>query len=189
MCLKIVIGLGNPGPEHDATRHNVGWWVVDRLAYDWGFGSFEKEDHALVTEGEVGESHVQLVKPTTYMNRSGLALLRLGEMESFQISEDLLVVVDDAALDVGRVRFRPEGGSGGHKGLKSVSGVLQSDAYARLRIGVGLKPEGQDLADWVLSRMPQEDEDIVVDLLPIMTGAIEAWIEEGTEAAMNHFNQ
>ena len=189
MCVKIVVGLGNPGPEHDATRHNVGWWVVDRLAYDWGFGAFEKEDRALVTEGEVGESHVQLLKPTTYMNRSGLSLLRLGEMESFQISEDLLVVVDDAALDVGRVRFRPEGGSGGHKGLKSVSGVLQSDAYARLRIGVGLKPEGQDLADWVLSRMPQEDEDIVVDLLPIMTGAIEAWIEEGTEAAMNHFNQ
>ena len=123
------------------------------------------------------------------MNRSGLSLLRLGEMESFQISEDLLVVVDDAALDVGPVRFRPEGRSVGHKGPKSASGVLQSDAYARLRIGVGLKPEGQDLADWVLSRMPQEDEDIVVDLLPIMTGAIEAWIEEGTEAAMNHFNQ
>ena len=189
MCVKIVIGLGNPGPKYDATRHNVGWWVVDRLAYDWGFGSFEKEDRALVTEGDVGGSHVQLVKPTTYMNRSGLSLLRLSEMESFRIKEDLLVVVDDAALEVGRVRCRPEGGSGGHKGLKSVSGVLQSDAYARLRIGVGLKPEGQDLADWVLSRMPQEDEDIVVDLLPIMTGAIEAWIEEGTEAAMNHFNQ
>ena len=86
MCVKIVVGLGNPGPEHDATRHNVGWWVVDRLAYDWGFGSFEKEDRALVTEGEVGESHVQLVKPTTYMNRSGVSLSRLNEMESFQIS-------------------------------------------------------------------------------------------------------
>jgi PTH1 family peptidyl-tRNA hydrolase len=110
-------------------------------------------------------------------------------MESFRIREDLLVVVDDAALEVGRVRFRPEGGPGGHKGLKSVSGVLQSDAYARLRIGVGLKPEGQDLADWVLSRMPQEDEDIVVDLLPGMTGAIEAWIEEGAEVVMNRFNQ
>ncbi|HIC13754.1 MAG TPA: aminoacyl-tRNA hydrolase, partial [Gemmatimonadetes bacterium] len=82
-----------------------------------------------------------------------------------------------------------DGGPGGHKGLKSVSGVLQSDAYARLRIGVGLKPEGQNLADWVLAPMPDKDEDVVVDLLPTMTGAIEVWLDEGTEAAMNRFNQ
>ena len=101
MRLKIVLGLGNPGPEYDASRHNVGWWVVDRLAYDWGFDSFERDGRAFLTEGDVGESRVKLVKPATYMNRSGLAMRPLKAMEDFNASEDLLVIVDDAALDVG----------------------------------------------------------------------------------------
>ena len=187
--MKVVIGLGNPGPEHDATRHNVGWWVVDRLAYDWGFDLFEREGRAFVTEGIVGETRVRLMKPTTYMNRSGLSLRPLRTLESFDATEDLLIVVDDAALDVGRVRFRPEGGPGGHNGLKSVSGALQSNAYTRLRIGVGLKPDGTDLSDWVLSEMPEQDEEIVVGLLPELAQAVEAWINEGSEAAMNRFNR
>ena len=187
--MKVVVGLGNPGPEHDAARHNVGWWVVDRLAYDWGFDLFRREGRAFVTEGAVGETQVRLMKPTTYMNRSGLSLRPLRSLESFEPAEDLLVVVDDAALDVGRVRFRPDGGAGGHKGLKSIAGALQSNDYARLRLGVGLKPDGADLADWVLSEMPEQDEDIVVALLPELTGAVELWINEGSEAAMNSFNR
>ena len=187
--MKVVVGLGNPGPEHDAARHNVGWWVVDRLAYDWGFDLFGREGRAFVTEGTVGETQVRLIKPTTYMNRSGLSLRPLRSLESFEAAEDLLIVVDDAALDVGRVRFRPDGGAGGHNGLKSIAGALQSNDYARLRIGVGLKPDGADLADWVLSEMPEQDEDIVVALLPELTGAVELWINEGSEAAMNSFNR
>ncbi|MBT3327322.1 MAG: aminoacyl-tRNA hydrolase, partial [Gemmatimonadales bacterium] len=89
MRLKIVLGLGNPGPEYDASRHNVGWWVVDRLAYDWGFDSFERDGRAFLTEGDVGESRVKLVKPATYMNRSGLAMRPLKAMEDFNASEDL----------------------------------------------------------------------------------------------------
>jgi len=100
-----------------------------------------------------------------------------------------LVIVDDAALDVGRVRFRPEGGAGGHNGLKSISGALQSNEYARLRVGVGIKPEGEDLADWVLAEMPHTDEEVVVGLLPGLTEAVEHWLLEGTEAAMNRFNR
>lgn len=187
--MKVVIGLGNPGPEYDATRHNVGWWVVDRLAYDWDFGPFRREGKAFVSEGVVGEVEVRLMKPATYMNRSGLALRSLRDVEEFDPSEDLLLVVDDASLDVGRVRFRPEGGAGGHNGLKSIAGALRSNDYARLRIGVGRKPEGEDLADWVLSSMPTEDEDAVVALLPELTGAVEAWASEGVEAAMNRFNR
>jgi PTH1 family peptidyl-tRNA hydrolase len=187
--MKVVVGLGNPGPEHDAARHNVGWWVVDRLAYDWGFDLFRREGRAFVTEGTVGETQVRLMKPTTYMNRSGLSLRPLRSLESFEVAEDLLIVVDDAALDVGRVRFRPDGGAGGHNGLKSIAGALQSNDYARLRIGVGLKPDGADLADWVLSEMLEQDEDIVVALLPELTGAVELWINEGSEAAMNSFNR
>ena len=187
--MKVVLGLGNPGPEYDATRHNVGWWVLDRLAYDWDFGPFVRDGKALVSEGDVGEIPVRLMKPTAYMNRSGLAMRPLRALEDFDVSTDLLVVVDDAALDVGRLRFRPEGGAGGHNGLKSVSGALQSNAYNRLRIGVGQKPEGEDLSDWVLSGMPEEDEDVVVGLLPELTEAIEAWLGEGVEAAMNRFNR
>lgn len=187
--MKVVAGLGNPGPEHDGTRHNVGWWMVDRLAYDWRFGAFAREGRALVSEGSVGEEVVRLVKPTTYMNRSGLALAGLGAVEGFELARDLLVVVDDAALDVGRVRFRPRGSPGGHNGLRSVSGALGTDEYPRLRIGVGKKPEGEELSDWVLSPMPAYDEDVVVGLLPELTRAVEVWIAEGTEVAMNRFNR
>lgn len=187
--MKVVMGLGNPGPEYDTTRHNVGWWVVDRLAYDWDFGAFRREGRMLVAEGSVGAEPVRLVKPMAYMNRSGLAVGSLAEIEGFDPSRDLLVVVDDAALDVGRVRFRPDGSAGGHNGLKSVSGALRSEAYARLRVGVGRRPEGVDLADWVLSPMPDEDEEIVVGLLPSLTEAVAVWIAEGVEAAMNRFNR
>ncbi len=187
--MKVVIGLGNPGPEYDATRHNVGWWVVDRLAYDWDFGPFKREGKAYVSEGVVGDVGVRLMKPTTYMNRSGLALRPLRAMDDFDPAADLLVVIDDASLDVGRVRFRPEGGAGGHNGLKSVSGALQSDDYARLRVGVGQKPEGEDLSDWVLSVMPEEDEERVVESLPELSQAVAVWIDEGVEAAMNRFNR
>lgn len=187
--MKVVIGLGNPGPDYDATRHNVGWWVVDRLAYDWGFGVFRRDGRAVVSEGTVGDVDVRLMKPTTYMNRSGQALRSLRELDDFDPTEDLLVVVDDASLDVGRVRFRPDGGAGGHNGLKSVAGALQSNDWARLRIGVGRKPEGHDLSDWVLSPMPEEDEDAVVGLLPELAEALEVWMKEGTEAAMNRFNR
>lgn len=187
--MKVVIGLGNPGPEYDSTRHNVGWWVVDRLAFDWDFGSFRREGKVFVSEGTVGDFEVRLMKPATYMNRSGLAIRALRDLEDFDPKEDLLLVVDDASLDVGRVRFRPEGGAGGHNGLKSIAGALRSNDYARLRIGVGRKPEGEDLADWVLSSMPTEDEDAVVELLPDLSQAVEVWLGDGVEAAMNRFNR
>lgn len=187
--MKVVAGLGNPGPEYDATRHNVGWWVADRLAYDWELEPFRREGPALVTEGAVGSHRVRLLKPTVYMNRSGRALAPLRAAEEVEVARDLLVVVDDATLDVGRVRLRPSGGAGGHNGLRSVEAALGTREYARLRIGVGRKPEGEDLADWVLSPMPEEDEDVVVGLLPELTGGVELWMEEEMEAAMNRLNR
>lgn len=183
------MGLGNPGPEHDADRHNVGWWVVDRLAHDWKLGGFRRRGPALLAEGAVGGQSVLLMKPLTYMNRSGAALAVAAEAGSWSPAKDVLVIVDDAALDVGRVRLRPGGGAGGHNGLRSVEEALGTRDYARLRVGVGRKPEGVDLADWVLSPMPDEDEEAVVALLPELTTAVETWLEEGVEAAMNRFNR
>ncbi|NJD17922.1 MAG: aminoacyl-tRNA hydrolase [Gemmatimonadetes bacterium] len=187
--MKVIVGLGNPGPEYDATRHNVGWWVLDRLAHDWTLGPFRRDGRARCVEGSVTGLTVRLVKPQTYVNRSGQALRPLIEAGAFDASRDLLVVVDDAALDVGRVRLRPRGSPGGHNGLKSIAGALGSDDFARLRVGVGRRPDDMDLADWVLSPMPREDEEVVVGLLPDLTRAAEAWLTEGTEAAMNRFNR
>jgi PTH1 family peptidyl-tRNA hydrolase len=187
--VKVIVGLGNPGSRYDDSRHNVGWWVVDRLSYDWGFGGFMKERNARVALGAVGDEDVVLVKPTTYMNRSGAALAPFRGQEGFEPARDLLVVVDDATLDPGRVRFRPGGTAGGHNGLKSVEAVLGTKDYGRLRIGVGIPPVGEDLADWVLSPMPAEDEDIIVGLLPDMSTACKVWLEDGVAEAMNRFNR
>ena len=186
---RVVVGLGNPGPKYDGTRHNVGWWVLDRFAYDRDFEPFERSGKRLECSGEVDGRTIVLVKPRTYMNRSGLALTTLWKVDGFEVARDLLVVTDDANLDVGRVRFRPGGGTGGHKGLRSVTGVLGTRDYARLRIGVGVAPAGAELSDWVLSEMPDEDEDVVVGLLPELSEAVAVWAEEGVEAAMNRFNR
>jgi PTH1 family peptidyl-tRNA hydrolase len=186
--VKVVLGLGNPGPQYDATRHNVGWWVVDRLAHDWSAGPFRKEGPALVASGSWAGHDVRLLKPLTYMNRSG-AVFGMPELRELDAANDLLVVVDDAALEVGRVRLRPSGSAGGHNGLKSVEAVLRSKEYARMRIGVGTKPPGVDLADWVLSSMPEADEEVVIGLLPDLARAVETWIDEGLEAARRRFNR
>lgn len=186
---KVVLGLGNPGSEYDSTRHNVGWWMVDRLAHDWGFGSFRKEGPALVSAGRAAGHEIILVKPLTYMNRSGAALRPWIGREGFVASEDLLVVVDDATRDVGKVRFRGEGTAGGHNGLKSIQGTLGSDHYARLRIGVGRPPSGADLADWVLSSMEADDETQVLALLPVLTDAVAVWVQEGVAPAIHRYNR
>lgn len=185
----MVVGLGNPGSEYDATRHNVGWWLLDRLAFEWDFPFFQREGKAMVTEGTRGDEAYRLMKPVTYMNRSGRALVALASLPEFRLEEDFLVVVDDAALDVGRVRFRAQGSPGGHNGLKSVSEALGHDEYARLRIGVGVPPEGEDLSDWVLSPMAPEDEDVILGLLPELVRGVELWGREGVDAAMNEFNR
>ena len=187
--MKVVLGLGNPGARFDATRHNVGWWVLDRLAYDWKIGPFQSDDLALAAGGAVAGQAVHLLKPLTYMNRSGAALATFPGREELEPARDLLVVVDDAALDVGRVRLRPRGGAGGHNGLKSVEEVLGTGEYARLRIGVGQCPVGVELEDWVLSPMEGAEEEVITSLLPELTGAVEAWLEDGSDEAMSRFNR
>ena len=187
--MKVVVGLGNPGSEYDATRHNVGWWLLDRLAYEWNFPLYQREGKAMITEGSRDDEVFRLMKPTTFMNRSGGALLALPTVPDFLPSRDLMIVVDDAALDVGRVRFRSHGSPGGHNGLRSVSQVLGSDDYPRLRIGVGIPPENGNLSDWVLSPMGPEDEDVILGLLPDLVRGVEVWGFDGMETAMNGFNR
>lgn len=183
------MGLGNPGPRYDATRHNVGWWAADRLAHDWGFGSFRRDGPALISDGIVAGEEVLLVKPTTYMNRSGLALRSLMGREGFAASSDLMVIVDDATREVGSVRLRRGGSAGGHNGLRSVEEALGHQDFPRLRIGVGRPPEGGDLVSWVLSPMEVDDEETVLGVLEELEAGLEVWIREGLEAGMNRLNR
>lgn len=186
--MKVVCGLGNPGPDYDATRHNVGWWLVDRIAFDWRTGPFERRGDALEAEGSVGGADVLLLKPLTYMNRSGAALAALLREEALDPVHDLLVLVDDTALEPGRLRFRPSGSSGGHNGLRSIEAALGSQEWARLRIGVGAPPPGESLVDWVLSPMPAADEQAVLDRFTLAVEGVGLWVEQGIDAAMNRCN-
>ncbi|MGI8547572.1 MAG: aminoacyl-tRNA hydrolase, partial [Gemmatimonadaceae bacterium] len=135
--MKIIIGLGNPGREYAATRHNVGWWLVDHLAAEWRFDGWRKDNDAQVSSGTVGNIKVRLLKPQTFMNLSGDALRPYTRRPFWSAKTELLVVVDDVALPVGRYRLRGKGSAGGHNGLKHIEHTLKSAEYARLRIGVG----------------------------------------------------
>lgn len=186
---RVIACLGNPGGEYSTTRHNVGWWFADRAAEAWGLGRFRKQGQAAVATGRVEGVPVELIKPMTYMNRSGAALAPLRRMRDFDVSRDLLVVVDDVALEPGRVRLRPGGSAGGHNGLKSVEASLGTRDYPRLRIGVGAKPAGMDLADWVLSSPPRDDRQAILSLLPELIDGVALWLTDGLEAAMNRCNR
>ena len=190
--MKVVLGLGNPGPDYERTRHNVGWWAVDHLADVWRFDGWRKDGQSRVATGSIAGSRVRLVKPQTYMNLSGAVLKPYTRRENWSAARDLLVVVDEAALPIGSFRIRARGSSGGHNGLKSVEGALGSQDYARLRIGVGPEDPSRrrgDLADYVLGDFGKREAKIVAELLPTLTELVECWLKDGPEVAMNKFNK
>jgi len=191
--LKVILGLGNPGREYAATRHNVGWWLIDHLADVWHFDGWKKAGDSQVTNGSVGGVKVRLMKPQTYMNLSGQALKNYVRRPFWSAAKDLLVVVDEVQIPVGRFRIRARGSAGGHNGLKSVEHALDSQDYARLRIGVGPADERKgvysDLADFVLSPFARDERDDVLSLLPALTATTEAWLRDGVEKAMNLYNR
>jgi PTH1 family peptidyl-tRNA hydrolase len=164
----------------------VAWWLLERAREQWRFPPFRRDGAARVSSGLLEGEQVLLLKPWTYVNRSGRALLALLKNEDWDPARDLLVAVDDVALDVGRVRLRASGSSGGHNGLKSVEAVLRSQAYARLRIGVGGPGPGIDMADWVLSPMPEEDRTVIDGLMPELVEVVVEWVSAGVEAAAKH---
>lgn len=184
------MGLGNPGPEYEATRHNAGWLLLDRIAARWGCGTFRRDLQARSADCRWADQPVRLIKPQTYMNRSGAALAPLLGRPGFDPASDLLVVVDDVALPLGRFRLRGAGSPGGHNGLKSIQGVLRRQDYPRLRIGVGLKPpEWNDLSDFVLGRFSPDERRALDELLDPMADAVECWVADGIEAAMQRYNR
>ncbi len=186
---KAIVGLGNPGADYQHTRHNAGWLLLDHLAERGGFGPFRRGDQAVQTTGTLAGIPVRLVKPTTYMNNSGQALRALRGPH-WDPADDLLVLVDEVALPLGRFRLRGAGSAGGHNGLKSIEAHLRRQDYARLRIGVGPKPpEYDDLADYVLGRFRPDERALLDDLLDPMADAVATWAQHGIETAMTRHNR
>ena len=190
-AVKVILGLGNPGREYEATRHNVGWWVLDHLADVWRLGGWRKDGEALTANGTARGERVRLVKPLTFMNLSGQVLRPYLRRPFWSAKTDLLVVVDEVALPLGRIRLRARGSAGGHNGLKSVEHHLKSQEYARLRIGIRPADERREvgqLSDFVLSPFGKAERDQMVALIPSIGDAVETWLTSGIEAAMNKHN-
>lgn len=187
MGMKLIVGLGNPGPQYAHHRHNVGYRVVDSLAQAQGLAFTRRQCRALVTSGDFAGHRVLLAKPLTFMNLSGQAVGPL--MRFYKLSpSDLLVIYDDLDLPLGRIRVRPEGGSGGHKGMQSIIEQLGTEQFARVRIGIG-RPASGDPVAYVLQDFSPDEEAIIARALDRACSAVLVWLQEGIEAAMNRFNR
>jgi PTH1 family peptidyl-tRNA hydrolase len=185
--MKVVCGLGNPGDRYRLTRHNVGFRVIDLLADRWGVSKGHVRDGAARLEVDRGEpvGRVLLVKPARFMNLSGQPLRAALRNANATLETDLLVVTDDADLPLGRIRIRRAGSAGGHNGLRDIIDVLGTDAFARLRVGIGRNGE---MVDHVLSTFSLAEEELAREAIGTAADAVETWLADGVEAAMNAFN-
>lgn len=185
--MKLVVGLGNPGPRYERNRHNVGFRVVDLVAGDRSFGSWQSRWDGMLADGMVDAQRVLLLKPMTFMNRSGQVVRRVVDFYKLEL-ENCLAVCDDFSLPLGRLRFRSKGSAGGQNGLKDILLHLGTDEVPRLRIGIG-EPGGQDPASFVLSDFPAGEQGVVKDMVIDAARAVDCWCRSGIAEAMNQFNK
>lgn len=185
--MKYIIGLGNPTAQYAGTRHNIGFDAITRLSDMYRIEVSEKKHKALCGKGIIAGERVLLVKPQTYMNLSGESVRAVLDFYKAQVSE-LLILYDDICLEPGQIRVREKGSAGGHNGIKSIISHLGTEEFARVRIGVGEKPAGRDLADYVLGHFPQEEEPLMRDALENAAKACELFVQGEIAKAMNLFN-
>jgi peptidyl-tRNA hydrolase, PTH1 family len=185
--LKIIVGLGNPGPEHLLTRHNAGFWFVDALAAKLGakFRSHTKF-HGEICKLTVAGDEITLLKPTTYMNRSGLSIRALTDYQKVEPLQ-IMVVHDELDLPVGEARFKQGGGHGGHNGLRDTLTHLGPEFW-RLRLGIGHPGDKSQVIDYVLRRAPKLEEEKILAAVEKSVGAIDTFIDKGAERAMNELH-
>ena len=184
--MRLIVGLGNPGDRYASTRHNIGFMALDRIAQAYGIAVGKKGFQSLHGSGKVGECKVILVKPQTFMNRSGEAV---GEVAAyFRISPcDILVIYDDVDLPFGRLRIRPNGGSGGQRGMASIISTLGTDEFPRVRVGIG-RPEGGDVSGYVLSAFNGDERKVLDTVVERVADAVETFCVSGVIEAMDRFN-
>jgi PTH1 family peptidyl-tRNA hydrolase len=183
----LIAGLGNPGPKYAANRHNVGFRCVERLGIALGLTLDKDQKQARVALGDFDGRRVVLAKPQTFMNESGRAVVALTRFYKVRL-DCLLVVYDDLDLPLGSVRLRPEGGSGGHKGMRSIIEHLGTQEFSRLRIGIGRPPGRMDPAAYVLQDFSADEGPLLEETLERAVAAIETWLHQGVEVAMDQYN-
>ena len=184
--MDLVVGLGNPGKDYENTRHNAGFMVVDEIAKICGTDISQKAHRALVTKAIWGGKKIILAKPLTFMNLSGESVRALSD---YYKPERLIVIYDDITLDVGGIRVRKSGSAGGHNGMKNIIQHLGTDAFERVRIGVGEKPAKMDLADWLHTRFKPEAREALDSAIDNAVKAVELMLNDETDEAMNRFNK
>ena len=183
----LIVGLGNPGIEYAATRHNIGFDMITYLSDKYNIPVNSREGKALVGKGILAGEKVMLAQPQTYMNLSGESVRALMDYYKIDI-EDLLVIYDDISLDVGQIRMRGKGSAGGHNGIKSIIQHTGTQEFARIKIGVGQKPEGGDLVKHVLGRFSREEDGMFRDVFALAEEGLLAWLQEDMKSAMNKVN-
>ena len=186
--MKMIVGLGNPGQEYSTTRHNVGFMVIDELARKWGAASWRNKFDAEIAEHRGSEGTALLVKPQTYMNLSGTAAGALARWHKLQAA-DIIVIYDDMDLEVGRLRLRTKGSSGGHRGIESLISHLGTDEFARVRVGIGRPPAGWTVNHYVLSRFSAAEAPHIQEAIERSAQAVECIMAQGMTKAMNAFSK
>ena len=185
--MKLIVGLGNPGERYEQTRHNAGFWVVDALAQRLKIGLNSKKLQSIIAEGHYNRKTIVLAKPQTYMNLSGLAVRQL--VDYWQVGlEDLLVIHDDLDLPAYRIRLKRGGGSGGHRGVASIIHNLESENFARLKIGIGRPAESIPVEDFVLSKLSTDEQKSYQEVVQRCAEAAAVWVSSGIEQAMSQYN-
>lgn len=186
--MYIIAGLGNPTKQYEDTRHNVGFDVIDRIADEYNISVETRKGKALTGTGIIAGRKVLLAKPQTYMNLSGESLRALTDFYKIDVETELLVIYDDISLDVGQLRIREKGSAGGHNGIKNIILHLGTEVFPRIKVGVGEKPKGWDLADYVLGRYSAEDRKIIDEAQKEAAEAVKMMVMDDVKGAMNRYN-
>lgn len=186
--MYLIAGLGNPTYQYARTRHNIGFEVIDELADRNGISMDINKHKAVCGKGVIGGEKVILLQPQTYMNLSGESIRDAAAFYKIDTKEELIVIFDDISLDVGQLRLRAKGSAGGHNGIKSIIACLGTDEFKRIKVGVGDKPKGWDLADYVLGHFNEEDRVKADEGVERAAQAAECILQDGLQAAMNQFN-
>lgn len=185
--MYVIVGLGNPGKEYAETKHNVGFRVIDKLAAQYNIDVSKFKHKALIGDGMISGKKVLLVKPQTYMNLSGESVKEVMSFYKVPI-ENMIVVYDDTSLELGMIRIREKGSAGGHNGIKNIISHMGTDVFNRVKVGIGEKPNGWDLADYVLAKFSKDDEADIEMGIDKASQAVGIFISTGIKDAMNKFN-